>query len=88
VVSASFVFVILISSFWSIQLTFVIRSGLLYSVTTLPGVIFGSVGVYLTGRILDSTHQDWSYVFSLNAAIDVLGAAAFVALYNSKKEFE
>jgi len=62
-------------------------SGLLYSLTSLPGVIFGSIGVYLTGQILDATHQDWSYVFALNACVDVLGATAFVALYNSTMEF-
>jgi MFS transporter, ACS family, solute carrier family 17 (sodium-dependent inorganic phosphate cotransporter), other len=64
------------------------RSGLLYSLTSLPGVIFGSVGVYMTGQILDATHQDWSYVFSLNSFVDILGATAFVALYNSTKEFD
>lgn len=62
--------------------------GLLYSITSLPGVIFGSVGVYVTGQILDATNQNWSGVFGLNAAIDVLGGLAFVLLYNSKKEFE
>jgi hypothetical protein len=64
------------------------RSGLLYSVTTLPAVVFGSAGVYLTGQILDVTHQDWSSVFSLNAGINLLGATAFIALYDSKKEFD
>lgn len=63
-------------------------SGLLYSITTLPGVVFGSLGVFLTGQILDATNQDWSQVFSVNAAIDVVGALAFIALYNSKKEFD
>lgn len=62
--------------------------GLLYSITSLPGVIFGSVGVYVTGQILDATNQNWSGVFGLNAAIDILGGLAFVLLYNSKKEFE
>ena len=62
--------------------------GLLYSITSLPGVIFGSVGVYATGQILDATNQNWSGVFGLNAAIDILGGLAFVLLYNSKKEFE
>jgi hypothetical protein len=63
-------------------------AGLLYSVTSLPAVLFGTAGVYVTGRILDLTHQDWSHVFSLNSVICFLGAAAFVALYDSKKEFE
>jgi ACS family sodium-dependent inorganic phosphate cotransporter len=63
-------------------------SGLLYSLTSLPGVIVGSVGVYATGQILDATHQDWSTVFGLNAAINIVGAMAFITLYDSKKEFD
>jgi hypothetical protein len=34
------------------------------------------------------THQDWSYVFGLNALGNVLGGTAFVAWYDSKREFE
>lgn len=63
-------------------------TGLLYSVTSLPGVIFGTFGVYLTGQILDLTDKNWSVVFGLNACVDVVGALAFIALYNSKREFE
>lgn len=62
-------------------------SGLLYSITTLPGVVFGSVGVYVTGQILDATSQNWSGVFGLNAVVDIIGGLAFVVLYNSRKEF-
>jgi ACS family sodium-dependent inorganic phosphate cotransporter len=62
--------------------------GLLYSVTSLPAVMVGTFGVYITGQLLDSTHQDWSYVFGLNALVNVLGATAFVAWYDSKREFE
>lgn len=63
-------------------------AGLLYSVTSLPAVLVGTAGVYVTGRILDVTNQDWSYVYGLNSIICLLGAAAFVALYDSKKEFD
>jgi ACS family sodium-dependent inorganic phosphate cotransporter len=63
-------------------------TGLLYSITSLPAVMVGTCGVYVTGRILDSTNQDWSFVFGLNAAIYVLGATAFAALYESKREFD
>ena len=63
-------------------------AGLLYSVTSLPAVMVGTFGVYVTGQILDMTHQDWSAVFALNAAINLLGATAFVALYDSKREFD
>jgi ACS family sodium-dependent inorganic phosphate cotransporter len=63
-------------------------SGLLYSLTSLPGVILGSLGVYTTGQILDYTHQDWGVVYNVNALVDVVGATGFVALYNSTKEFD
>jgi ACS family sodium-dependent inorganic phosphate cotransporter len=63
-------------------------TGLLYSLTSLPGVMVGSFAVALTGQILDATQQDWSLVFGLNAAVDCLGAAAFAMLYNSKQEFD
>jgi len=63
-------------------------SGLLYSVTSLPGVIFGSIGVALTGDILDNTGQDWSTVFRLVALVDTVGALAFISLYNSNREFD
>jgi ACS family sodium-dependent inorganic phosphate cotransporter len=62
--------------------------GLLYSVTSLPAVMVGTFGVYITGQLLDTTIQDWSYVFGLNAFVNVLGATAFVAWYDSKREFE
>ena len=63
-------------------------SGLLYSITTLPGVMFGSFGVYVTGQVLDFTGQNWSQVYSINAGIDIIGALAFIALYDSRKEFD
>jgi len=63
-------------------------TGLLYSVTSLPSVMVGTFGVYLTGKILDETHQNWSYVFGLNAFIYMLGGLAFVLLYDARKEFD
>ena len=63
-------------------------TGLLYSITSLPGVMVGSFAVYLTGRILDATGQDWTSVFALNALVNVVGATAFVLFYNSKREFD
>ncbi|GKY92424.1 hypothetical protein MPSEU_000213000 [Mayamaea pseudoterrestris] len=63
-------------------------AGLLYSLTSLPAVIVGTTGVYVTGRILDATGQDWSMVFALNACINVVGAIAFTILYDSKREFD
>jgi MFS family permease len=63
-------------------------AGLLYSVTSLPAVIFGVAGVQTVGLVLDATDQNWSLVFAMNAIVNVFGATAFVALYDSKREFE
>ena len=67
-------------------------AGLLYSETSLPGVMVGSVSVSVTGRLLDRMAGDegsgWATVYQLDAAICVAGALAFLLFYNSKKEFE
>jgi hypothetical protein len=63
-------------------------TGLLYGITSLPSVMIGTFAVYLTGRILDETNQNWALVFGLNSVVFFLGGAAFVALYDSKKEFD
>ena len=63
-------------------------AGLLYSVTSLPAVIFGTTGVYCVGQVLDATGQDWSLVWGINAIVNVLGATAFIALYDSRREFD
>jgi len=60
----------------------------LYSITSLPSVIVGTFGVYLTGKILDATGQNWSYIFGLNAFIYVIGGIVFVNLYDARKEFD
>jgi hypothetical protein len=57
-------------------------------VTDLPAVMVGTLGVYITGQLLDMTNQDWTYVFSLNAFVYILGAVTFLAWYDSKREFE
>jgi len=62
-------------------------TGLLYSLTSLPGVMFGSLGVYVTGQLLDLTH-DWSKIYALTATMYVIGATGFVTLYDGKKEFD
>lgn len=65
-------------------------SGLLYSLTSLPGVLIGSLSVSVTGKILDAVPDGtgWVSVFQLNAAICTVGALCFAVLYDSKKEFE
>ena len=63
-------------------------AGLLYSITSLPAVMLGTGAVYLTGEILETTGQNWAYVFGLNALINIVGATGFIILYDSKREFE
>lgn len=66
-------------------------AGLLYSLTSLPGVLVGSVSVSVTGRLLDAMETreaGWTAVFQLNSAICVAGAICFLFLYDSKREFE
>jgi len=67
-------------------------AGLLYSMTSLPGVMVGSISVSVTGQLLDQMANveggGWATVYQLNAAVCVAGALAFLFLYDSKKEFE
>jgi hypothetical protein len=68
-------------------------SGLLYSVTSLPGVMVGSLSVSVTGQILDTMMTSeqgsgWATVFQLNSSVCVAGALCFLFLYDGKREFE
>ena len=63
-------------------------SGLLYSLTSLPAVAFGSIGVWTTGQILDSPTGDWNQVFALTGCINIVAALFFVSFFESEKEFE
>uniref|UniRef100_A0A7S4J4G6 Homogentisate 1,2-dioxygenase N-terminal domain-containing protein n=1 Tax=Odontella aurita TaxID=265563 RepID=A0A7S4J4G6_9STRA len=67
-------------------------AGLLYSVTSLPGVMMGSAGVYVTGRLLDDCKYGpdggWGEVFGLTSAVFAAGALAFVLLYDARREFD
>lgn len=68
-------------------------AGLLYSLTSLPGVLLGSVSVSVTGQLLDSMagvdgSSGWAVVYQSNAVICVLGALAFLFFYDAKKEFD
>lgn len=66
-------------------------AGLLYSLTSLPGVMIGSVSVSVTGQLLDMIPDNasgWTAVFQLNAAVCIAGALSFLLFYDSKREFE
>mmetsp|Transcript_28366 Transcript_28366/g.48248 ORF Transcript_28366/g.48248 Transcript_28366/m.48248 type:complete len:578 (-) Transcript_28366:11-1744(-) len=67
-------------------------AGLLYSLTSLPGVMIGSISVSVTGQILDMMSSEegsgWTTVFQLNSMVCVVGAFCFLFLYDSKKEFD
>jgi MFS transporter, ACS family, solute carrier family 17 (sodium-dependent inorganic phosphate cotransporter), other len=58
----------------------------IYGVTSAPAVLFGSLGVYLTGVVLDST-QSWELVFRGTAVVYFLGAAFYASQYEAKKLF-
>jgi hypothetical protein len=59
----------------------------LYGITSTPAVLLGSLGVYLTGIVLDATGQDWDLVFRGLAGIYFLGAAYYATNYEAKKMF-
>lgn len=66
-------------------------AGLLYSLTSLPGVMVGSLSVSITGQLLDmmaDKDAGWTAVFQLNSAVCVVGALCFLSLYDSKEEFD
>jgi len=67
-------------------------AGLLYSLTSLPGVMIGSISVSVTGQIFDMKSSEqgsgWTAVFQLNSLVCVAGAFCFLFLYDSKKEFD
>lgn len=58
----------------------------IYGVTSAPAVLFGSLGVYLTGVVLDSTNS-WELVFRGTAVVYFLGAAYYASQYEAKKLF-
>ena len=62
-------------------------AGTLYGITSVPAVLFGSIGVYLTGVVLDATDQDWNLVFRGVAAMYLVGATYYVTNYEAKKLF-
>ena len=62
--------------------------GFLYSITSLPGVMFGTLGVYITGRILDANGKQWDDVFALNSLVFAFGALWFIFFYNGKRELD
>jgi ACS family sodium-dependent inorganic phosphate cotransporter len=62
-------------------------TSLLYSVTSAPAVLCGSLGVYGTGLLLDA-YQDWTLVFTATAAVYAIGAYYYATNYEAKKIFE
>lgn len=60
---------------------------ILYGITSIPAVLMGSFGVYLTGLILDNFH-DWNIIFRGVAFIYCVGALYYSTNYEAKKTFE
>ena len=57
---------------------------IVYSVTSAPAVVCGSLGVYGTGMLLDIYH-DWSLVFTIIAGVYVFGAFFYNSFYTARK---
>ena len=60
---------------------------IVYSLTSAPAVLVGSVGVYLTGLVLDRTHS-FSLVFQGTSLVYLLGAVFYALNYEAKKIIE
>ena len=58
-----------------------------YGLTSVPAVLFGSLGVYATGVVLDTTNQSWELVFQGTAVVYILGAIYYNMNYEAKKLF-
>lgn len=61
--------------------------GIVYSLTALPAVLVGSLGVYATGVVLDRTHS-FTLVFQGMAVVYLLGALFYALNYEAKKVIE
>eukprot|EP00903_Cladosiphon_okamuranus_P014884 g13783.t1 len=58
-------------------------TGVIYGMTSACSAVVGSVGTYLAGVILDST-DSWSMVFQSTAAVYMVGAFVYGALYRAE----
>lgn len=58
----------------------------IYGMTSAPAVLIGSLGVYLSGEVLEATHS-WNAVFQGTAVVYVIGALFYAANYNATKLF-
>ena len=50
--------------------------------------MFGTLGVYITGRILYFNGKPWNNVFELNGFVFTFGALWFILFYNGERELE
>jgi MFS transporter, ACS family, solute carrier family 17 (sodium-dependent inorganic phosphate cotransporter), other len=60
---------------------------ILYGITSVPAVLMGSSGVYLTGLLLDSFHN-WNIVFQAVSLVYLLGALYYATNYTAEKSFD
>ena len=54
------------------------HAGVIYGIGNTAGQVPGIIGVWMTGWLLDVTHQNWVVVFSLAAVICVVGSVVWV----------
>ena len=63
-------------------------ASLIYGSTSALAVVAGAAGQYFTGAVLDANGRDFTPMFELTAAIDLLGAFAFWQWWDSERAFE
>jgi len=62
-------------------------SGLIYGASSVVAVAAGAAGQYGTGVMLDSNGGDFGDIFRLTSVVEAIGAAGFLALWNSERRF-
>eukprot|EP01041_Mallomonas_annulata_P011426 gene11426-23898_t len=62
-------------------------TSIIYGITSVPAVLLGSTGVYLTGVIMEK-YNNWDIVFGMTAVVYMFGAVFYSLTYRADKIFE
>lgn len=63
-------------------------ASLLYGATSIFAVVTGASGQYFTGWLLEQTSRDFTIMFALTSAVELMGLCAFWAWWDSERVFE
>lgn len=63
------------------------QSGSLFGLANAVGSIGGTIGVYMTGHILEKGKENWSTIFICNALMSVLSCFVFMIFGSTKQIF-